>query len=375
VKVCHVITDMQTGGEASVMSWLLPALSERGVESTVIAMTADAHTPVNDDTFPMRSLRAAGIPVVDLGVRSRGDVLAVGKLARTLRAARPHVVHTYLFHAGVVARPLTKMVLPDVPIVASSVSTDPWHGALSSQIEMSTLRLASVIVANADAVARRLVERAPYLRSRVIVQRNSIQVSRFSNAGSEAALLPEVRGPVVLVAGRLSHEKGPDLAVKAMVEIRRELAHAHLVFVGDGPMRPVVQDLAQTLGLSDAVSFVGAVPHDQMARAYGQADVVLIPSRWEGLPAVLLEAMASGVACVSTRVGGVAEVVADGACALMVEPEDVHAIAKACTRLLTEGPLREGISRSAVRRAQEFDAPALIHDRERLYRSLVPGRA
>jgi len=146
------------------------------------------------------------------------------------------------------------------------------------------------------------------VHSDVEVVANGIDTERFTPEGPESDSITS-DGPVVLFVGRLVEGKRPGIAVEAFAGVREEHPDAELYLCGDGPLREQVTERAAELGVKDAVTFLGHVPYDEMPRVYRSGDVLVLPSRAEGLPRTVLEAMASGVPVVASDLEHVAPVV------------------------------------------------------------------
>jgi glycosyltransferase involved in cell wall biosynthesis len=175
---------------------------------------------------------------------------------------------------------------------------------------------------------------------------------------------------VIGAVGRLDRQKGFDLLLRAVAR----LPAAHVVLVGDGPERPALERLAAELGIAGRVSLLG---WSEDAPGYLRSfDVLAVPSRYEGLPLVLLEAMVAGVPVVATTVGGIPDAVRDEVSALLVPPDDVAALAAALRRLATEEPLRRRLA-AAAREAgrSRFTVEAMARSYADLYDQLLRGAA
>jgi glycosyltransferase involved in cell wall biosynthesis len=159
-------------------------------------------------------------------------------------------------------------------------------------------------------------------------------------------------GPVVIVGvlGRFSPEKGPDHFLHAFSHAAARRPDLRAVMVGDGPLLARCRSLAERLGIAQRVVFPGF--RSDLASIYEALDLVVIPSRSEGLPTVLLEAMLMGVAVLSTRVGGVPDLVRDGQSALLVESGDREALAESLIRLAGDRALRVRLAGEAQKMAR-----------------------
>lgn len=161
-------------------------------------------------------------------------------------------------------------------------------------------------------------------------------------------------GRVVLTAARLTPWKGVDRLIAALPAWREAVPGANLVVVGDGPERANLERLVMDTGVAGAVRFVGQVPHEHMPLYLRAAEVFVLYSGYEGLPHVVLEAMAAGTPVVASRKGGIPEVVEDGVTGLLVEWGDETALADAVRRVLGDAALARRL-REAGRARVERD--------------------
>jgi glycosyltransferase involved in cell wall biosynthesis len=170
---------------------------------------------------------------------------------------------------------------------------------------------------------------------------------------------------VIGTVGNFTAKKDQASLLRAMAAVVRDHPRARLVLVGSGPLEAELKHTASDLGLADRAVFAGS-RHDIVDLLPG-FDVFALSSRFEGLPIALLEAMATGLACVATRVGGVPEVVTDGRDGILVEPGDPDALATALGKLLGDENLRGDLGRRAARRSEDFQISAAVHRLERIY--------
>jgi len=177
-------------------------------------------------------------------------------------------------------------------------------------------------------------------RTRVYVTRNPFMAPPTpSLAQPRSALgLPE-RVPVLLFVGRLVEWKGPHELLNAVAAMFARTP-AHLLIVGDGPERGALQQRVDALGLTRSVTFAGHLAPDLLHAAYAAADVFVLPSRSEGFPTAILEAMAAGLPIVTTAIRGMADHLRDGVHGLLVTPGDAGALAAALEQLLADVALR-----------------------------------
>jgi glycosyltransferase involved in cell wall biosynthesis len=174
-----------------------------------------------------------------------------------------------------------------------------------------------------------------------------------------AAGAPDEAPPTFLAVGRFVEKKAPQLTIAAFASVCRRHPEARLRMIGDGRLLGACQDLAQGLGVGEAVTFLGTQPHDvvaeemRQARAFVQHSVIASDGNSEGMPCSILEAGASGLAVVSTRHAGIPEVVIDGETGFLVDERDVESMARHMDRLVTDPMLAAELGRVARRRIAE----------------------
>lgn len=246
-----------------------------------------------------------------------------------------------------------------------------WRSTPARRLRTATfLRAADAVVVLWEGAARSWVG-GGVDRDRIHVIPNGVRADRFPlvTAGARAAArqrlttVPEGAG-VVLYAGALSPEKDVDLAIRAVAAL-----DAHLVVLGEGNRRADLEALGRTLA-PGRVHFVGTSARPQETLA--AADVVVLASRTEGMPAVLIEAGLSGIPVVATDVGAVREVVASEEAGLVVPPGDAGAVASALRRVLEEpGRAREAARAHCLAR---FDIDVVARAWEELFTTLDARR-
>jgi glycogen(starch) synthase len=210
------------------------------------------------------------------------------------------------------------------------------------------LRAADWITGKSTAVLAQARRFAPEIATHSSVIHNGLEVP---------TLLPEplpTAAPRLLCLGRLAVQKGFDVALTALASITDRFPNARLIVAGDGPERSSLERRVAELGLGNVVDFVGWVsPHDVLP-LINTATMVVIPSRWEGLPSVVLQAAVMARPVVATLVSGLSEVVVHRNTGLLVEPEDSQALAEAIVLLLDQSETAVRMGLAARRRVQEL---------------------
>ncbi|MET9622527.1 glycosyltransferase [Streptomyces sp. NPDC006464] len=335
--VLHVVQPGD-GGVARVVTDLVRAQLGAGLR---VAVACPPGTPldaaVRAEGAPVHAWRAGRDPGPGL-VRESRD------LARLIRAARPALVHAHSAKAGLCARLVLRGRVPTVyqPHAWSFEAADGAVGALARRWERWASRWTARIVCVSEAerdTGERAGVRAPWS-----IVHNGVDVARFASGDPGRTEVPaprETPGPTVVCVGRLCRQKGQDTLLAAWPAVLAQAPTARLVLVGDGPDAARLRAAAPP-----SVRFTGAV--EDTAPWYRAADLVVLPSRWEGMALAPLEAMASGRPVVVSDVDGARESLPPGhAPVCLVPPEDPAALAAAVGRLLGRPGLRESLGREA----------------------------
>ncbi|WP_433344155.1 glycosyltransferase [Streptomyces sp. CA-253872] len=261
-------------------------------------------------------------------------------LRRVLEAVRPQLLHAHSAKAGLAARLVARGAVPTVfqPHAWSFEAVGGPVGAFARHWERYGARWADRLLCVSDA-ERRTGEQAG-VRGEFTVLPNGVDLAAFRPDGGRYAYGDGA--PLVVCVGRLCRQKGQDVLLRAWPAVRAAAPGARLVLVGDGPDEA---ELRQQAG--EGVEFVGAAR--DCARWYRAADLVVLPSRWEGMALAPLEAMACGRALVLTDTGGARESLPAAALPYsLVPPEAPGALATALTHLLRAPELRADLAAAGL---------------------------
>lgn len=358
MRILYVLPSLLTGGaEAVVSQWALWFQQQPGYEVAVCTLYTDGPFA--------RRLQAGRIPIHNLNfdpgiqhyrLHRKYDPRLALSLARLVRRGGYQVVHAHLFPAFLYTS-LVAWAHPHPAYFYSehSVRNRRRRYPFLKPLERLLYSRYQKILAVSEEVRKALVGWLPELGQKTRVVPNTVDPARFRFPEEQIAGLREQLGltaevRVVLFAGRLVPEKGADLLIEALshCDFAQNLPLRVLV-CGDGPLKPTLQARlrASSVGLPPGlqVDFLGN--RDDIPQLLNLVDLVVIPSRWEGLPVVLLEAMAAGRAVLAARVGGIPEAITHGMSGWLVEPGDVPSLAHAVDMLLAHPDLRRHLGEQA----------------------------
>lgn len=316
------------------------------------------------------------IPGLGRSISPVADLRAFSALVRLFRRVRPDVVHTHTAKAGAVGRLAARMAgVPRVVHTFHGHVFDGYFGRGGSRaavrVERSLAKKTDRVVAVSEEVGRDLVDRYGVVpREKLVVIPVGVPLDDYLACDRlRGSLRRELSLPaetsLVAMIGRLVPIKDGTLALDAWRLVRREIADAMLVVVGDGEEGAALR----TRG-DKGVVFLGW--RRDVPAIWADADLALLSSRNEGTPVSLIEAAASGVPAVATNVGGVPSVVEDGVTGTLVASGDAAALASAVVALLRDAPRRRAMGAAARARAVErFGAARMLAELRALYTGLV----
>ncbi len=306
------------------------------------------------------------LPAALLPCRGPLDRAVLPQLRSVVARFEPNVVHAHGYKADLYAWAALRG--RGVPLVSTCHG---WHGT-GRMLPLYNL-LDRMALRSFDRVATASTEIALIVRSggvppeKIAMIHNGIDTAPFDSATPS---LEQTGAPVAGIVGRLSREKNVDVFLRAAAEVLRQLPSASFVVVGTGPEREPLERLAAELGIADRVRFLGR--RDDIPNLLASLDVVVSASRQEGLPILLLEAMASGRAIVATTVGEVPAAIENGVSGLLVAPDDAGALASAICQVLSDKELQRRLGSAARQRVQtEFSCDRMIRSYLRLYESAI----
>ncbi|HSL47817.1 MAG TPA: TIGR03088 family PEP-CTERM/XrtA system glycosyltransferase [Candidatus Deferrimicrobiaceae bacterium] len=365
--VVHAVHSLAVGGlENGVVNVVNGTAAE--FRHVIVCMTTEG---------PMRERLRPGVEVLAIGKRRGHDVRAFVRLARTLRRLRPRIVHSRnwaAFDAVAAAR------LVGVPFVVHGEHGreigDP-HGRRRRRNQARRLLapLVSRFITVSEDLRRWLIQEVGLPAHKITTIHNGVDLSRFGDLEGHTARLRlglSEEALVIGTVGRLDPVKDQTGLVRAFAMVLKAHPAAVLVIAGDGPCRADLLALVAELRIADRVRLLGA--RSDVPAVLAAMDVFALPSVAEGISNTILEAMASGLPVVATRVGGSPELIEDGVGGALVPPRDPAALAGALTAYLEEPGLRSLHGKSARQRVTDrFGLERMCEAYAGVYRSLLTG--
>jgi glycosyltransferase involved in cell wall biosynthesis len=364
-RIGYVIGQLTRGGAERQLYELLRGIDTNNFRPIVYCLS--------EKTEPFGDLiKEMGVELRVLRQRCHFDVARIRELVSLLRRDRIEILHSFLFKANAYAWPA--QLLSGVPHLITSVrSCNTELGFLQRWVNRLAFRSSDVVICNGHAVRSFVARRFGVPIDKSIVIHNGIDLRRFETSlepGVTNGLPSNAEDKVVITVARLVPEKDLQLFIEAAKLVTNEYANVRFLIVGDGPRRSELMRYASDNALDRTIFFLGE--RDDVPRLLANADVFWLTSKWEGLPNVVLEAMASGKPVIAREVGACSELIDHGETGFLVQDRDAKQFARYTLDLLTNPALsREmGAAGKAFAR-KEFSTARMIQATEALSRSLL----
>ncbi len=344
-RIAHMIESDGPGGAERMVAALAGAFERAGCPSVAVL-------PVQGEGWLAKQLEGTNVVIDHVALGGPASPRVVLALARLFRRHRIDVVHSHEFTMGVFGSAAARLAgIPHfITMHGGRHYASAWHRRLAMR---AGIGLSAGLVGVSESVAAQLRQDLNLSGGRVTVIPNGVprppKVSGTLRA--ELGLAPTDR--LVVAVGNLYPVKGHDVLVNALAQVAKTIPGVHVAIAGRGEMREPLQRQAEELGVAPSLHLLGY--RADIANILVSGDVFALPSRSEGLPLAVLEAMFTGLPIVATDVGDVASVLAEGA-GLVVPPEDATSLAGALRVVLSDRAVAERLGAAALRRAgAEYD--------------------
>ena len=382
VRILRVIARLNMGGPSHHVGLLGSRLDPERYETLLLHGELGAGEDSLEESVRARGIAMARVPGLRPELRPHDDARALGSIVRAIRRLRPDIVHTHTAKAGMLGRTAAVMAGGPRPVIVHTYHGHvlegyfgPARNALYRDLEHRLAGVSDALVGVSQATVDDLVRLGVAPRDKFQVVPIGLDLERFLSSttddGAEFRRHSAVAEDELLLTfvGRLVPIKRVDLLIRAFAVAREQGAPVRLAIVGDGALRPDLEQLAADLGVADKLWFAG-YRADTMPIA-AASDIAVLSSDNEGTPVSLIEAGAAGKPAVSTQVGGVSDVVTP-ATGLLAPAGDHERLGRAIAALASdaEGRARMGAAgRQHV--AGTYSVERLTADIQRLYETLL----
>lgn len=362
LRVLHIVPDLGVGGLPRVVETLCRTTDPSRFDVGVLTLNYAGEI---SDALARDGFAAHQLPRPTAGP----DYGAFRRVATLLRRERIDVVHTHntqaFMHGGGGA------FLARVPTLIHTDHARDFPDKLKYMVAERVLSTLAYRVVGVSAHTTDSLHRYEWIpRRKLLTIPNGIEGAPFEAPVDRAAVRAELGVPadaeLLILGARLEPQKGISVLLRAVADLGASRPTLHLALAGIGSLRESLGEEARTLGIASRVHFLGV--RLDMPRLLGAADLFVLPSNWEGLPMIVLEALAARRPIVATSVGGVPSAVRDGETGLLVPPGDPGALGAAIARLLDSPGERERLATAGrALFVERFSADAMTSRYEALY--------
>jgi glycosyltransferase involved in cell wall biosynthesis len=376
LSVVHIITKLELGGAQQNTLFTVSHLDAARFHPVLITGEPGL---LDQEARKLAGVEFYQVPSLVRPIRPLHDLLALVVLTRLLKRLKPLIVHTHSSKAGILGRWAAR--LAGIPIVVHTIHgfgfTRYQHPVLRRLLiaaERGAARWTTRFFAVSEANRRQGIELGLFPAERCTVVRSGVDLAalretRVDRESKRQELGLQPGQPVVGMVAPLKPQKAPLDFVRVAALVHRARPDAQFLLVGDGELRAAVVDEAERLGLSGLFHLVGW--RRDSAEIMRCLDIFVLTSLWEGLPRVYLEALASSVPVVGTRVDGAAEVIQDGVNGYLLPPGDIRGLAERVLLLLAHPDGAARMGRNGASLPPEFDIREMVRQQEREYERLA----
>ncbi len=354
-------------GAERIMLWLEKYLTERGYDVKLACLRELA-------PFAGRLEGMGGPEVHVLGMRHLFDVIALFRLFNFFKSFKPDILHIHSFRSAVVGRPIGR--LAGVPVIIYSVH-NRWGGSTHYALDRWTTRFSDATIPFSLAVKKFLIDEEKLDPDKVKdpvyigIDIDKFKVDDKSTLGKTREEFGLNDGNKVIgFVGALSEQKGLTYLVDAVDSLRHEFPNLRCLLIGEGEQERHLKAKINKLGLQDYVLFLGQ--RYDIPVLLNLMDIFILPSLWEGLPQVVLEAMAARCPVIATTVDGTPEIITHGVNGWLIPPKDSKALSDSLKMLLNDSELRANLeNRGYETVCERFSVKRMVSDFDNLYKQYL----
>lgn len=363
ITILYVINQLGIGGAERQLINLAQNIDDKKFQPIICSLSANVK--LAEELNPKVILEV--IPEV-----SDPDLTRFWKISKLITKYQPAIIHSYLF----VANMWTRLVglTNNIPVIISERNSNENKAIWMRVIDRLLAPYARCLIANSESGANLAIKRQEISTDRVYIIHNGIDLTPFNHLKNKEMARKiyglRVDQPVIGIIGKLYPQKDHDTFFKAISILVERWPNLITLCVGDGPRKEELKSLAEKLKLRNNVIFLGNrldIP-DIMAAV----DIIVSSSAWEGMPNVILEAMAASKPVVATSVGGVPEIIEDGKTGYLTPPNSPTLLATSISKLLLNPYLRQIVGRDGRQFVEkQFSIEKMVKDTEKIYYEIL----
>ena len=357
MKVLQVMPNFSLAGAEIMCENLVYALTKRGVDVVVVSFY-DQRSAITE------RLEASGIRLYYLGKNMGIDFSMIGKLKKIMQKEKPDVIHTHRY--------AMQYAVPAAILSGVKARVHTVHNIATKEFGKAKRIVANWCykhhnvcpVALSEIVKATVIEEYGIQNEKIPVVYNGIDLLKCNPKSIYMRSTPFR----ILHIGRFSEQKNHDMLLHAFAKFHEKHADSELLLLGDGELRPRIEELISDLGLSESVTLIGV--QSDVCGFLHDADAFVLPSLYEGIPMTLIEAMGTALPIVATAVGGVPDMLKNGESAMLTSV-DVDELVRAFSTLYGSEELRRKLGTAALAASNKFSADEMARKYLEIYDMLI----
>jgi glycosyltransferase involved in cell wall biosynthesis len=366
IKILMLIDEASMGGGQKHLLLLVQYLDKSRFEVEVAC---------EEKGYLVDELQKMNIPIHTLSIFNLPKIKSIIATNEIVKKVKPDIIHSHGGTAGFYGR-----IVSLFGFRGGIVHT--YHGihylnfkrrfpkSIFRFVDKLLLHLTDCIICVAQTDFDLGLKNGVVVRKKAVVIKNGIEIDKFalvqSNSNNNSELVKSDKPFVVGSVGRLHLQKGYEYLIKSADLILRKHPNVKFVIAGDGELRDELEYLCKSLNVDYAFRFLGI--QTDLSAVISQFDIFVLPSLWEGLPLVLLEAMAAKKPIVATKVNGIVEIIDSGTNGILVPPKNPGALSTAIISLIEDGKLRKSFADNAFEKVNsEFNVTQMVKKTENIY--------
>ncbi|MAG91760.1 glycosyl transferase family 1 [Candidatus Woesearchaeota archaeon] len=302
------------------------------------------------------------------------EFLAAGNL---IRRHDPDIIHAHwIVPQGLLASTLKSIYKKPLIVTIHGSDLFPLKNSLFRYIQKSVLNACDVCTVNSIATKNEVIRRFPEFSHKIKVIPMGVDTKFFVPKNVKFKYKQYSNKKIALFVGRLNEQKGIEYLIKSLKNVKQKFPNTLLLIIGEGRYREKLEELVDSLELSDFVEFLGAVPHSKIIDYYNLADVFVMPSitskiGTEGQGLVLLEAMACGTCVIGTNTGGIPFIIKNNQSGLLVKEKSQSDLANKIIKIIGDNKLRNNFSKNASKFVKSnYSWQKIVKEFEKIYKKL-----
>jgi len=366
-KILLVIGQLGVGGAERQLVYLASKLDKSKYEVLVCSFSSDV---------TLRNLLdESRVPLVVIPKKMSPDLIRPIQLFKLVKNFKPDLIHSYLFVANTWSRFIGKFL--GIPVIISERNAEPKKPLYMTMINRFLYEMGDLLIANSRAGEDQVIKNKEFPHQKIRVVYNGLSIDKFTTNNDEKRI-SEIKGrfeipddaKVIGIIGRLHFQKNHELLFESFKLLLKKNPNCCLFCIGDGPRRDELLGLTRSLEIDDKVIFAGE--RKDIPECLSIIDVMVLPSLWEGLPNVILEAIAAKCPVVATDVGGVSEIIINGKTGFLVENGNKAELAEKINYTIDHPTEMEQIKQNAFDFVvKNFSITRMVSETEKIYERLL----